>query len=368
MVAGPGGATLYTSTGLSGGELFGTSVAVLGDVDGDGAPDWIGGGRGDDPFPQVHTGAARVMSGSTGLRIRELSSAGAIVDFGASVASAGDTDADGVEDYLVGDTGGRVVVFSGSDGSQRLSLTGDGFAQFGFGVASVGDLDQDGASDLVVSQITGGPTFFRGLTHVYSGRGGGLLFQAPFGGWFKIHADHDFTGDGQADILQGGILTSTRTGQVLQNYGGWLAESIGMNVRASTILDDLDGDGIPEIAFGAPFANSPTAPSVVVVRGRSFYLHVSRSYNPPRPPSETTLTVGEGLAGNPALIILEARNGVPCFCPMGGRAWPLDLAGTFRLTLPNSASWIYDTFQLRGYTLDASGNLLATTPDLLSIR
>ncbi|MCH8852036.1 MAG: FG-GAP repeat protein, partial [Planctomycetes bacterium] len=94
--------------------------------------------------------------------------------FGVSVASLGDLDADGVTDLAVGayhddgdggyERGAVWILFLNADGTvkthQKISDTEGGFTGilddqdwFGWGVASLGDLDGDGVSDLAVGAI-----------------------------------------------------------------------------------------------------------------------------------------------------------------------------------------------------------------------
>ena len=85
--------------------------------------------------------------------------------FGSSVASIGDLDGDGITDIAVGarrDDGGAVwILFLNADGTvkshQKISSTEGNFSgllnggdSFGLGVASIGDLDGDGITDIAV--------------------------------------------------------------------------------------------------------------------------------------------------------------------------------------------------------------------------
>ncbi|HKB15892.1 MAG TPA: integrin alpha, partial [Planctomycetota bacterium] len=76
-------------------DAFGTSLANLGDVDGDGVPDFAVGA------PQaanlgVTVGSVTVVSGANGAAILTVTGAGPGDTFGRAVATAGDMDADGV--------------------------------------------------------------------------------------------------------------------------------------------------------------------------------------------------------------------------------------------------------------------------------
>ena len=157
--SGATGATLFTASG-SGTESLGTSVALGGDVDGDGLADFIAGA----PFARVGTmsnaGRALVFSG-TGSRTLFVLTGGAAEDrFGSSVAAVGDASGDGVRDFVVGASGadpsglsgaGRASVFSGAGGALLFAVDGTAVGeQRGFAVAAAGDVNADGAPDFLV--------------------------------------------------------------------------------------------------------------------------------------------------------------------------------------------------------------------------
>ncbi len=160
---------------------FGGSVAAIDDYDGDRVGDLAVGAPGDDdggPF----CGAVWILFMNTDGTVKshqKISNTqggftGKLDDddrFGASLASMGDLDGDGVGDLAVGawfdddggaNTGAVWLLFLNTDGAvkshQKISATQGGFTGmlddddwFGVaGVASLGDLDGDGAGDLAV--------------------------------------------------------------------------------------------------------------------------------------------------------------------------------------------------------------------------
>jgi hypothetical protein len=166
------------------GDYFGSSVASLGDLDGDGVTDLaVGATRDDDGGnpPNANRGAVWVLFLNTDGTVKwhqkisdtEGGFTGTLHDgdwFGTSVASLGDLDGDSVGDLAVGarrdDDGGTNrgavwVLFLNTDGTvkldQKISDTEGGFTgilddgdYFGTSAASLGDLDGDGVTDLAV--------------------------------------------------------------------------------------------------------------------------------------------------------------------------------------------------------------------------
>lgn len=104
--------------------LFGTSVAVIGDADGDGALDYAitdsDDGYDDKMSRGQAVGSVQVFSGKTGERLWEKWGDKQHDVLGHSVAAAGDVDRDGVPDVIAlawgGDRGNYVRVYSGKDG------------------------------------------------------------------------------------------------------------------------------------------------------------------------------------------------------------------------------------------------------------
>jgi hypothetical protein len=143
-------------TGSAFGGMF---VTAPGDVDKDGVrdvyvSDWSNAAKG------PSTGRVYVISGATGKPIWTLTGATAGEGFGTSSSEAGDVDFDGHADLIVGawqyagaaTSGGRAYLYSGRTGSVLRTFTcrtvGD---TFGFDAVSLGDVDRDGSADLLVT-------------------------------------------------------------------------------------------------------------------------------------------------------------------------------------------------------------------------
>jgi VCBS repeat protein/FG-GAP repeat protein len=246
---------------------IGTSVAFLGDVDGDGVPDYVGGGPAIG-WGSLGDGQVLVCSGATGAVLFDFT--GAVrAEFGAAVASAGDIDADGHDDVAVGapkDGPGAVYIYSGATGALLRTLSGaSADSLFGSSLANLGDIDGDGIADLAVGapdDASGGSQ--TGLAVIYSGATGGVLAQwtgASIGGGFGSvvanagDVDHHLLDDllvvEQADSSSGTAVGTARVYSsesftLLTQWtmgataGGWTAANAG----------DVTGDLVPDLVFG----------------------------------------------------------------------------------------------------------------------
>lgn len=182
--------------------------------------------------------------------------------FGLAAAGVGDLDGDGLADFAVGapgQDGGVVYVYRGVSNSVSLwtILRGD-CAEGGFGAAIAGgDLDGDGYSDLVIgSPDCGGVYAYRGGPEGLSA-GEKLLVGSPSLGTSLAVGDLD--GDGLADLLVGDPGFDADTGRVLRVLssgasrllirGDEPGERLGDTLA---IVPDLDGDGLADVAVGAP--------------------------------------------------------------------------------------------------------------------
>lgn len=297
--------------GLPDAGLFGTSVAMIGDLDGDGFDDIAVGSRDDGG---VYNGGLRIifLDGKNNIKsfvkVPSLGPPGTV--FGYSVCSIGDLDGDGVDDLAVGapydgdgghQYGAVYILFMNTDGtvksSQKISSLQGGFtgtlttlSTFGSAIANLGDLDNDGNIDIAVgayrdnggSQKTGSVYVLflnsNGTakhTTKISGNMGGLTATLSFEGYFGVSLAGvgDLDNDGIADLAVGShrwdagamdagslwILFMNANGTVksyyrIDNSSGDIPEVIGSaNLFGSSVAyaNDIDGDGVGDILVGA---------------------------------------------------------------------------------------------------------------------
>ena len=242
-----------TLTGPDGaGGHFGPSVASAGDVNGDGFADVIVGAD----YVNSNAGRAYVYLGSAaGLTATPATTLtgpdGAGGYFGGFVASAGDVNGDGYADVVVGAFAansftGRAYVYLGSATglatAPATTLTAPDGGSFGYGVASAGDVNADGFADVIVGAYTAnswhGPRIR--LPRKRDGYSHHPLDDAhgpDAGGQFGSVCGGDVNGDGFADVIVGENYANSETGRAYVYLGG----SIGSSTTPATTLTGPDG-------------------------------------------------------------------------------------------------------------------------------
>jgi len=268
-------------SGETDGDLFGISVASVGDVNADGYADIIVGAMYNDAGG-ANSGRAYVFSGLNGDTLYVFTGEAAEDMFGYSVASAGDVNADGIADIIVGAylndakdlNAGKVYVFSGLNGDTLHIFSGEAFEDgFGFSVASAGDVNSDGYADLIIGAIgndVGGLN--AGRAYVFSGFNGDTLHiftgELPDDNFGRsVASAGDVNNDSYTDLIvgatqhDGGLLERSRAyvfsgqnGDTLHVFiGKAMVSNFGVSVATA---GDVNNDAYADVIVGA-YLNNP---------------------------------------------------------------------------------------------------------------
>jgi hypothetical protein len=318
---------------LTGGDNFGSQVVEVGDIDGDGRADFaIAAANGDGAEASLSGTVTVFRGGAEGQVLRVLGGEQALDRFGASVTGGCDLDADGKPDLVIGATGhspgpdrylgGAYYVYFGPDLGDAARKKIPATLQTGIlGFASAcGDVNADGIDDLVVSAIwTHGVIWHASKVLAFHGKAGfapdadqaDLTVHSTashFGDALAVLDDLD--GDGFREIAIGvpafyaipapsvaNPMTSLK-GRVFLVRGGAGTRTVNLSPPPGTpipallttltgqdylerfgssvaSLGDVDGDGRPDLAVGAPHGHAPGATSLDSggTSGRAYVFH-----------------------------------------------------------------------------------------------
>jgi len=268
---------------------FGAALSRAGDVDGDLHPDFLIGAPNFDSATSTDGGRFALYSGATAGLLFSFDAPLSNERLGASLATLGDVNADGVPDFAVGAPGasvdpfvgdrlGRVQVWSGATKAVLYDLFGDTTdAHFGAALCAIGDVTGDGIVDFAV----GAPDQGAGLGAIYafSGLDGSPLYQvqgtkpdAHLGATVTLLGDTD--GDGHDDLAVGApantgawgylqLLHATDGSPMSRLVQGYLSTGFG---TASVSLGDINGDGLDDFAVTAPDEYDTGKPHTGVTR------------------------------------------------------------------------------------------------------
>lgn len=265
ILSGATGATLFEVAGPAF-SAFGAAICSIGDRNGDGRADFAVGLPGTAVLAPL--GEVRFYSGSNGALLATLPGT-ANSSFGASLVTLGDLNGDGQPEIAIGEpqaasngaSSGRVLVKNPRDGLQnswywRADTAFAAGQQGGVALAVLGDVDADGLPELLVAGSGG-------LVRVLSGATGNVLAtlaNPEFGDAPSLAGIGDWNRDGTLDFAVGAPTALVGTGKVfvysyepglplLATIQGPPLSAFGAALAA---LGDLDGDGRPEFAVGAP--------------------------------------------------------------------------------------------------------------------
>lgn len=285
--------SLQSLNGLIASQRFGASVSNCGDLNGDGYDDIISGAH----LTNSNTGRAYIYFGGNNMSSSPsivLNGEAANNYFGISVANAGDVNADGYNDVIVGAYGyssntGRAYIYYGGynmDNIADVVISAPVSSSFGYSVSTAGDVNGDGFSDVVVSGHTYSSN--RGRAYIYYG--GLIMDNTPdktlegfaAGGFFgfSLSGAGDVNGDGYSDVIVGAYAISAFTGSAYLYYGGANMDTISDVTftgeaasnffgQSVTGAGDVNGDGYSDLLIGASLYSSST--------GRAYIFYGSGS-------------------------------------------------------------------------------------------
>lgn len=271
---------------------FGHVVASAGDVNADGYDDLLVGAPG---YGETGRGRAYLYLGSLdGIGLRPawtMSGESDYAHFGYSVAGAGDVNADGYGDVVIGapfhtgqfDREGKAYVFLGSQNGLSSTpvwtkTSGQAHANLGYSVAGAGDVNGDVFEDVLVSA----PWYSKDATHdglasLFHGSAYGVEAGASWSVWggfqdninfgYSVAGAGDVNGDGYDDLLIGAPFVDMGEpdeGGAFLFYGSpnsartQVAWSMQANVASAWLgqsvagAGDINGDGYADVVVGAP--------------------------------------------------------------------------------------------------------------------
>jgi hypothetical protein len=290
-------------------DYVGNSEAGVGDVNKDGYDDFVISSYGNTTFTgkvYLFLGKASGWAMDTPIVNADASFVGEATNnyAGSTVAGVGDVNGDGYDDFIIGaqgndysylDAGQAYLIFGRASGwaknvslaSANASFTGEAASdQAGFTVSGAGDVNGDGLSDLMVGASAnkeGGN--FAGQTYIFFGKRNGWSMRtnvskadASFWGEasntaaeLRVAGAGDVNGDGYDDMLFGngysslGGVAAGRAYLVMGKAAGWAMDSKLANADvafgsegAAQILGhavagagDVNGDGLDDILIGA---------------------------------------------------------------------------------------------------------------------
>ncbi|HUI59361.1 MAG TPA: FG-GAP-like repeat-containing protein [Steroidobacteraceae bacterium] len=293
---------LHEWRGEAANDQFGWIARSIGDVDGDGVPDFV-------TSAPTHANAGRIYVYSTRGGNLLWSADGKPGDeLGSGVEAAGDTNCDGIPDVVAsGPAGGVAYIYSGRDGRILQSFRAESRDEsFGNHSSGAGDVDGDGCADVIVgSPGKDGESAAPGHAYVYSGKTGqrlltltgeraGDAFGSTVAGRSVGTHRYLLVGAPRAGAEHHGRVYVYDHGDVKPKYVIEADETgRALGLMFISVVGDVDGDGEPDF-YASDWANAALGKGT----GR-IYIHSGRTGQ--RLLTLTGETAGEGFGIGPGI-------------------------------------------------------------------
>jgi hypothetical protein len=330
VCSGKDGSVLLRFDGDHSGHTLGNAVALLGDVNGDGHADVLAGAGFDDRVAQ-DAGSVRLFSGADGAILFDLDGEAARDRFGNTLAAAGDVDADGIPDFVVGANGtnvngidsGTAYVYSGRDASLIFRVDGADGGDFLANASGVGDLNGDGHAELLIgAPSASSPNGASGVALLVSGFSGSTLYR------FAGESDGDFFG------------------------------------REVGFVGDADGDGLEDLLVAAPASDEQGtgAGSAYLLRGNDLFLQAAKSGV--LPGDTLRLNTRGGAPKAAAALFIMAIDGVMQTSLV--EVNQLNAKGDWRFTATVPSGLSGHSISFRSYAIGPTGKVVDSEEEVVS--
>lgn len=260
IISGRNGQVIESLCSDDSSRTFGGSIAALPDVDGDGVGEILV-GLAPPYWGECAPGRAAIYSGRTRILLRILDAPAGILGFGSKVAGMRDVDGDGAGDVLVKckkDSGdGFGFVYSGGTGRLLYGIQAPAGVE-ARSIDPIGDVDLDGIADLAFVGLIA--RLQSPLLRLLSGADGHLIREVDTditssGVGLRTLPIEDVDRDGLADLLfcSRGVLQARSAAdlRILRSFDTPNLRPFD-TARGVTRVGDIDGDGGADIVLSNP--------------------------------------------------------------------------------------------------------------------